>query len=29
MPGISLFALIPGMAKTDFFRDMKVNPPLC
>jgi hypothetical protein len=27
MPGISLFALIPGMAKTDFFRDMKVNPP--
>jgi NAD(P)-dependent dehydrogenase (short-subunit alcohol dehydrogenase family) len=26
MPGISVFAVIPGMVKTDFFRDMKVSP---
>jgi glucose 1-dehydrogenase len=26
MPGISVFAVIPGMVNTDFFREMKVSP---
>jgi NAD(P)-dependent dehydrogenase (short-subunit alcohol dehydrogenase family) len=27
-PGFSVFAVIPGMVATDFFRDMKVSPSL-
>jgi len=27
-PGFSVFAVIPGMVTTEFFRDMKVSPSL-